>query len=184
MRPTFRATVVALISCAAAIFTGIQPAQAEVSPSAPVAAAFAAGTGVGRPGAASMGSVKLSVSFSRAAGSGVGIQDVIICEITVDNPHNSGHVPGTVNVVSHVNCTAPVAAIVEVVGLYFNQADNRVGSGGDYRVWMPSLDVNAAANCVPGIYVAAGLAGIYAPPNYLPKYGEISAVSSAALLNC
>src|SRR3979411_2213544 len=61
-----------------------------------------------------------AADFSSTATAGVGVQNVITCGISVDNPHKSTHVPGTVNVVARVACSAPISEINGIVGLYRN----------------------------------------------------------------
>jgi hypothetical protein len=46
----------------------------------------------------------------------------IVCQPVLHNPHKSTHVPGTVNVVGDVTCTAPVAEIKLMVAIYYNGA--------------------------------------------------------------
>lgn len=55
---------------------------------------------------------------SRTVASG---SPTISCTTTVDNPHNSSHVPETVNVVARMTCTAPVPEIRLKVALYHNR---------------------------------------------------------------
>jgi hypothetical protein len=113
---------------------------------------------------------------------GPGIQAVITCAITVQNPHKSSHVPGTVNVISRVQCTAPVAGIAEAVGLYRNLA--LVSSNSASNTGVAALQVNTTTPCVNGNYDALGLATVYFPPGYSPPSGSIGAWSNMVTITC
>jgi hypothetical protein len=86
----------------------------------------------------------------------------ITCRIQVQNPHNSTHVPGTINVVATVNCTGQVSHIASFVTLYKNGA--YAGSGANDVYNTSSDSVNAAAGCVIGQdYYATASAEIWYP---------------------
>jgi hypothetical protein len=86
----------------------------------------------------------------------------INCTIHVQNPHNSTHVPGTINVVATVNCTAAVAHIALFVTLYKNGA--YAGSGANDVYFTASDSENAAAGCTIGqYYYATASAEIWYP---------------------
>ena len=81
-----------------------------------------------------------------------------VCEHTVENPHNSGHVPGTINVIGEVACTAWMYQIRVIVHLQKQAClfglcvwdlvafTNPPATGNSY-VW-----ANAATSCSPGHY--------------------------------
>jgi len=72
------------------------------------------------PTVASSGAITLSASRSAPQDGGVSPQlgTQINCNVSIDNPHNSGHNPGTVNVVSHVACDSIVSSIAITTRLF------------------------------------------------------------------
>jgi hypothetical protein len=123
-----------------------------------------------------------AANFSSAASAGMGVQNLITCGITVDNPHKSTHVPGTVNVVSRVICSAPISEINGIVGLYRNAVLISYSTGQNFG--SAALTMNTATPCVSGRYDALGVADIYAPPGYYPPVARISARSTVVNITC
>lgn len=113
---------------------------------------------------------------------GIGIQNTIWCSINVQNPHKSSHVPGTVNVISRVDCTAPVASISEGVWLYRDGA--LVSSRGARNYGVAALQVNTTTACVNGNYVGEGLATVYFPAGYYPPAGTIGMTTLPVPITC
>ena len=91
---------------------------------------------------------------------------VINCFLNLDYPHASSHVPGTVNVVANVTCTAPVSQItldVQLIrdGNYIEPAGSCLNEGSGY------LQCNAAEVCHSGsFYSAQANAEVIFPPGY------------------
>lgn len=67
------------------------------------------------------------------------------CSVQVQNPHNSTHVPGTINVVGTVNCSGAVPHIALFVTLYRN--GKYAGSDANDVYNTSSDSRNAAAPC-------------------------------------
>lgn len=115
---------------------------------------------------------------------GAGTQQVISCSIATHNPHHSSHVPGTINVVSQVTCTAPVASITGTVAL-FRDITTLAATGSGSNAGMAFLQMNAATStCVSGLYDAFGSATIVFPPGFNPPSGQIGAWSNLVSLTC
>lgn len=92
----------------------------------------------------------------------------IHCDLQVNNPHHSGHKPGTTNVTATVKCTGIVESLWLRVWLY--RAD---GSATNYstvsNTGNSQIGGNTSLPCVNGKqYWAAGNAVIVAPPGFKP----------------
>jgi hypothetical protein len=161
-----------------------------------VALAFAT-VGVAVPAAAPAltagdltGAVRLKVAADVAAAS-----PVITCKASIGWPHNSSHVPGTVNSQVKIDCDAPVAELGSRVQLWYRVpgapallagAPQLVADSGwksDY--WTAKHRNNAARpTCVPGEYMASGTVRVVAPPGYVPPRQEPSGSTTWRLVNC
>lgn len=124
-----------------------------------------------------------TLTVSSVARDARGIHQTITCTITVQNPHKSSHVPGTINVISRVQCTAPVAGIASALGLYWNYS-TLVSSNSATNTGVAALQINTTTPCVNGTYDALGLATIFFPAGYTPPTGDIGAWSSAVSIAC
>ncbi len=91
----------------------------------------------------------------------------IVCDKKVNNPHNSSHVPGMVNIVVTLTCSEPVFNVRLRVALYF---DNGLVAESGYRSFGDTSYAreNVAVTCRPGIYQGWGYAEYTLPPNYRP----------------
>jgi hypothetical protein len=103
----------------------------------------------------------------------------VVCNSHVDYPHNSTHVPGTVNVVGSTSCTLSGApGIWQSIQLYRDGVSVAYGynyqtSGGTYA------EVTAATTCAPGQYYGRMRVDI---PGYTPPSGY--AQSSTVQIDC
>jgi hypothetical protein len=98
----------------------------------------------------------------------------ISCEPSGDNVHKSSHVPGTVNVIVKVNCTAPVAEIFVTAGLeHWNGAAwELVSTSGPSDVGESSgLSENAATTCRTGWWIGWISYEVVFPPGFAPPDG-------------
>lgn len=182
--------IMAAATSLAAVTMVIMAAAAPVGAAAPAAAPAGADRLTAlRSGLADLhGKKTLRVSFATSpsgAAAAVG-PPVIDCTIVVHNPHISTHVTtrGQAKVTSQVTCTAPVGSIATAGGLYRDTGSNQVGSNGDFNIGQANLKLDVTAPCVTGAYVGQSIAGITAPPDYLPPYGEIYATSNAVFITC
>ncbi len=107
----------------------------------------------------------------------------IDCVLNVQNPHNSSHVGGTVNVVARVTCTSPVESITVRAALYRNGALVK-DSGPSTRTGVASYQNNAAVSCVSGRYQGWGSNVIQYPPGYTPSSTSGTAVGNAVDITC
>ncbi|MEV5239103.1 hypothetical protein AB0K89_08315 [Streptomyces cinnamoneus] len=117
------------------------------------------------------------------SGSDADAQAVIRCEGQVQRPHNSTHVPGTVNVVVTVSCTAPVPEITTRAALYknghlVNQSGLRTQRG------TRSAQNNAAVRCSPGNYRGWMYFKVVFPPGYRPPTGSGNGLGQEVRIGC
>jgi len=95
-------------------------------------------------------------------------QSIIVCDVEIADPHPSGHVPGTVDVVATVGCSAPMSAIGMTVRLFYNTIQRGINSCGNSG--KPGLTcVAATAPCLPGAYQGKATAILSFPPGYEPS---------------
>ena len=158
---------VATLTSSPALAGGAQASPATAPPKAvrDVAPPAAAGTDVGRSG------------YMTAAAS------IITCYPNVQNPHKSTHVPGTVNVVVTLTCTAPVPQINSRAALYRN--GRLVKDSGQKSVYNTSFaSHNAATACVSGWHQGWMSYGVLFPPGYSPPTGASSGFGNSVYITC
>lgn len=129
--------------------------------------------------------ITLRTSFSRPAGGGTtnaAAPAVINCTAHSDNPHNSTHVPGTVNVIGKVECTSAVATIDLVVGLL--RGNTVVAAEPRVEQNVPSTSRRAAAPCVSGTYFGVADAFVVPPPGYQPRFAFLVHSSPGVPITC
>lgn len=112
----------------------------------------------------------------------VAAQTTITCTLAIQNPHNSSHVPGTVNVVATWTCTAPVSSLSISVQLFLNGV--QVASGANSNAGQAFLQGNAATTCVPGEYFGTASGTVVFPPGFVPPSGSGSVGSPTVLITC
>jgi|SRR5215471_9776060 len=171
MRPRLRVTLSALLGVLGLLALGPATASAAGPTLAPVMTA------------STLYSATVSSSPGGAAASVPAAVIVITCTISVQNPHPSSHVGGTVNVIARTQCSAPVASLQMVMAL----ARNGVIVGGpktNANGGSASLQNNVAVPCVTGTYQGAAEAGIVFPPGFQPPTGIIANVSALVPITC
>jgi hypothetical protein len=109
--------------------------------------------------------------------------DVIVCVPNVQLPHNSKHVPGTINVVTTVACTKPVKSLAVRTGLYRNRKRVKI-SGTRYFPGSRFGVNNAAMRCRPGTYSGAVSWTVRFPPRYVPSVQTKLAWGNMRKLTC
>ncbi len=120
----------------------------------------------------------MTVRASSVSGSGQ-----IDCSLNVQNPHNSSHVRGTVNVVVVATCTSTVDYISLNAALYQNNnLVNQSGSTTSYNV--SSKQSNAAVSCSDATYQGWGSYYIKFPSGYLPDSISDSKFGNAVSITC
>lgn len=90
----------------------------------------------------------------------------IVCKLNVQNPHNSSHVPGTVNVVATINCDGVVAYLDMWVSLFRDNTE--VSYAHNSASVTSSLQANTAVSCVPGTYFGGATGAVTFPPTFVP----------------
>jgi hypothetical protein len=109
----------------------------------------------------------------------------IVCSISVQNPHPSSHVGGTVNVIARTQCTAPVASLEMIMALARNGVIvTPPGTKTNANAGVASLQNNIAVPCHSGTYQGAAEAGIVFPPGFVPQTGIIANVSALVPITC
>lgn len=112
---------------------------------------------------------------------GLAPASAITCELSIDNPHPSSHVPETVNVVATWNCTAPVPSLEVWVYLFYGEL--LVGTGHSANSGNATLKGNAAADCVNGFYSGFASGEVTFPPGYSPPTWDTE-VQQVAEVTC
>ncbi|MEU4800095.1 hypothetical protein [Streptomyces sp. NPDC023327] len=117
------------------------------------------------------------------SGSDADASAVIRCEGQVQRPHNSTHVPGTVNVVVTVSCTGPVPEITTRAALYKN---GRLVNQSALRTQRNTRggQNNAAVRCSPGNYRGWMYFKVVFPPGYRPPTGSSNGFGQEVALSC
>jgi hypothetical protein len=113
---------------------------------------------------------------------GLAVANVITCTAKANNPHNSLHVPGTVNAVITTSCTSPVTRIGGIMSLYRDGVF--VASGEATTTGSASMSMNAATPCVNGSYHATGDISVTFPPGYAPPWSDMWPVSATVPITC
>ena len=142
----------------------------------------AASTGSAVVSAAGHGSALAAVHSAKGAGTAAAA-DVITCTPNVQNPHNSSHVNGTVNVVVTLSCTAPVTYISIRAALYRN--GSLVKDSGSKTVYgTSSAQNNAAEPCHNATYQGWMSYYVQFPPGYTPPSGSSQGFGNAVAIVC
>jgi hypothetical protein len=138
------------------------------------------------PGASADQGANVVVAQHRTTGRPRGVTaadaSAITCTLAIQNPHNSKHVSGTVNVVATWTCDAPVSSLSMAVALYFEGAPVRRAT---FRnAGQPSLQGNAAFPCAPGNWQGRAVGTVVFPPTYDPPSATLNVVSPVVPLGC
>ncbi|MFD9409681.1 hypothetical protein ACFWBN_22065 [Streptomyces sp. NPDC059989] len=154
------------------LLAGTSPAAAGPDPSAPPS--VPAGPAADDPG---------SGVEAGKAGSDADAAAVIRCAGQVQRPHNSTHVPGTVNVVVTVSCTAAVPEITTRAALYKNgQLVNQSTLRTQHN--SRSAQNNAAVRCSPGKYRGWMYFKVVFPPGYNPPTASANGLGQEVAISC
>jgi hypothetical protein len=109
--------------------------------------------------------------------------DVITCTPQVQNPHNSSHVNGTVNVVVTLSCSSSVTYISIRAALYRN--GSLVKDSGSKTVYGTSkAQNNAAVPCSNATYQGWMSYYVQFPPGYTPPSGASSGYGNSVYITC
>ncbi|TDE98951.1 hypothetical protein EXU48_01785 [Occultella glacieicola] len=109
---------------------------------------------------------------------------MITCHLSVNDPHNSSHVGGTINVAVKVNCTAAVPSIsirAQLRDLTNGRSATSVWTSG----WNTNYHANTAALiCKAGTYQGAGYASVIFPVGFNPSTGLMEGAGRTRALLC
>lgn len=106
---------------------------------------------------------------------------LITCNVSAANPHNSGHVGGTVNFVASTSCDAPVSSIVQTITLFWDgylQSSKSQSNSGE-----ASLSGNVAAACTSGGWQGSVTTTVVFPPGYVPP-SDTGSASNVQEITC
>ncbi|MER6669709.1 hypothetical protein ABT256_34480 [Amycolatopsis japonica] len=108
---------------------------------------------------------------------------LITCTPKVHHPHNSGHVPGTINVVVEVRCTAQVARIRIWARLYRDRTRVSVSDERNvHNTW--GARNNAATDCRDGKYKGWIRYAVDFPLRFRPGSGESNGMGRLVRIVC
>lgn len=116
----------------------------------------------------------------------------IVCHLTVDYPHNSKHILGTINVVSTISCTGLVPDKLSLMTTLYKIVcdpychDIAYGSAGsNVNYGSSSLSGNSATkSCTPGDYFGVASGVVTAPANVTPRIGNLEATGPTKPITC
>ena len=117
-------------------------------------------------------------------------QTVITCVLNVQNPHNSSHVPGQINVVATFNCSAPTASLGISVTLWKSFCDPQCqqqpygSTGTSNNTNSRSISAQSNGNCTPGDYVGVASARLVSPPGFTPPIATTGAQGNTVSITC
>lgn len=124
------------------------------------------------------------ITFTHKATAGAASFGDIHCyPINVQNPHESGHFPGTVVDTATETCTAPVQSIAISVTLW-RQVTLVDYSGTWNYFWTSSGSATASTPCSDDYYQGYGQVHVVPPPGYQPPSGDDSAWSAFLFVSC
>jgi len=109
--------------------------------------------------------------------------NVIVCTLSVHNPHKSHHVHGTVNVVVTTTCTSAVPVVNIRAALYRSGRLVKQSGQRTFRNTRTARN-NAAVPCRNGRYRGWGSVGIVFPPRYTPPTATRSKFGRAVHITC
>lgn len=112
---------------------------------------------------------------------------VIVCNVSADYPHPSGHVNGTVNATITVSCTGGQVQVISITEQLNDTTPNRAAPGGGNWYATSYAQSNAALTC-PGTathtYVNSGSVRITFPPGFVPGDGGTDPKSPPTAVMC
>jgi hypothetical protein len=114
----------------------------------------------------------------------------ITCGLNVQNPHNSTHVPETINVVATINCNVAAASLSLSVTLWKSFCDPQCqqepygATGTAGNTGKASIQANSAGPCTSGDYFGVASGEVVAPPGFTPPEGPVSGQSPTVSITC
>jgi hypothetical protein len=132
-----------------------------------------------------VGLTLVSVGVTSGAASAATIGNVIKCTITFNDPHDSGHVGGTVNATVTTVCGQSVDVIRSFITLKdLTHKRTSTSPGGSTTFGKRTNEGNAAMSCKPGIYQATGEVDVTFGPDYTPVAASAEGASKAMNAPC
>ena len=183
MKRTRTALVSVAIVVASPIVGLISPTGAQVAAASPTPAPSLPALPTSLPPAAVGTNTSATVTFTRTepassqSGATPAQSDTFSCSTSVDNPHESTHVPGTINTVVTVTCGVPMTAESVTAHLYLD--GSLVASGSKTTSLKTKTQANAAIACTSGTFVGAGAVAVVPPAGYSPSSWAWAGYSAA-----
>lgn len=112
----------------------------------------------------------------------INLASTITCTAQVQNPHNSTHVGGTVNVVATIKCTGAVSSLALRVGLYLN--GSLISSSTVSNAGKATIQGNAAKACKSGTYTGMASWATVFPPTYVPPTASGLLTGASVKITC
>lgn len=104
---------------------------------------------------------------------------VIACVVNVDNPHHSGHNPGTAGAQAQTTCSEPVTSLRMSIGLwwdgYYQGSKTEQTDGSD------SVAFGYYVPCTSGGWQATATTLVTFPPGYTPATSDITDTKVASV---
>lgn len=109
----------------------------------------------------------------------------ITCTHSVQYPHASTHVNGTINVVAGVTCTSTMSRIYIRTWLHKSGGSTWPGAPRDWLV-TSSVSANAATDCSngPGTFYGSSTTELYPPAGYTPTYATLTNTGASVWVKC
>lgn len=126
------------------------------------------------------------VGGSTAANAATGPGGIVItCTTSLDNPHQSGHVNGSISAQGRINCTSGVAEIYVKTTLT-NLSRATAASQTDDRFNVSSAASVGAKSCAEGgsVFQSKVEAVVHFPAGFVPEKGVLSQTSNRIGVTC
>lgn len=109
----------------------------------------------------------------------------IVCTASVQYPHGSTHVSGTINVVSSVNCSTVMNEIYQQTRLYKSGGGSWLGLPFDrFNVSYGSSNAATACSNGPGTFYGTAYTILYPPAGYFPSRGTMESAGASNWVKC
>jgi hypothetical protein len=122
-----------------------------------------------------------SARAAASSGKASSAAGIITCTVNVDNPHHSGHNPGTAGAQAQTTCSAPVTSLRMSIGLWWSGYSQ--GSKTEQTDGSSSNEFGYYVACTAGGWQATATTLVTFPPGYTPRTADITD-SKVASVKC
>jgi hypothetical protein len=120
-----------------------------------------------------------TASASPGGHSSASPDQVIVCTVNVDNPHHSGHNPGTAGAQAQTTCSGPVTSLRMSIGLWWHGYSQ--GSKTEQVNGKGSIAFGYYVPCTSGGWQATATTLVTWPPGYTPARSDITDTKVASV---